>query len=84
MEFNLIFSDKIFKFAFEVCEDLWVTIPPSSYLALMGANIIGNLSASNEIVSKSDYRRNLVASQSGRCLASYVYSSSGYMSLLQI
>lgn len=43
----------------------------------MGANIIGNLSASNEIVSKSDYRRNLVASQSGRCLASYVYSSSG-------
>ncbi len=74
---NLIFSDKIFKFAFEVCEDLWVTIPPSSYLALMGANIIGNLSASNEIVSKSDYRRNLVASQSGRCLASYVYSSSG-------
>ncbi|AVQ39824.1 NAD(+) synthase [Clostridium botulinum] len=74
---NLIFSDKIFKFAFEICEDLWVTIPPSSYLALMGANIIGNLSASNEIVSKSDYRRNLVASQSGRCLASYVYSSSG-------
>lgn len=43
----------------------------------MGANIIGNLSASNEIVSKSDYRRNLVSSQSGRCLASYVYSSSG-------
>ncbi|WP_050608024.1 NAD(+) synthase [Clostridium niameyense] len=74
---NLIFKSGIFKFAFEICEDLWVTIPPSSYLSLMGANIIGNLSASNEIVSKADYRRNLISSQSGRCMASYVYSSSG-------
>lgn len=74
---NLIFASGEFKFGFEVCEDLWVTIPPSSYLALLGANIIGNLSASNEIVSKADYRRGLVSSQSARCMASYVYSSAG-------
>ncbi|WP_125151954.1 NAD(+) synthase [Clostridium rectalis] len=76
---DLIFSSKIFKFAFEICEDAWVTIPPSSYLALSGANIIGNLSASNEIVSKANYRRNLVNSQSAKCLCSYIYSSSGVL-----
>lgn len=74
---NLIFTSGIFKFGFEVCEDLWVIIPPSSYLSLMGANIIGNLSASNEIVSKADYRKDLVRSQSARCISSYVYASSG-------
>lgn len=74
---DLIFYSGIFKFGFEICEDIWVTIPPSSYLALNGANIIGNLSASNEIVSKASYRRNLVNSQSARCMAAYVYSSSG-------
>lgn len=74
---NLIFTAGIFKFGFEVCEDLWVVIPPSSYLSLMGANIIGNLSASNEVVSKSDYRKDLVSSQSARCMASYIYASSG-------
>lgn len=74
---NLIFKADEYKFGFEVCEDLWVTIPPSSYLSLYGANIIGNLSASNEIVSKADYRRNLAISQSARCMTSYIYSSSG-------
>ncbi|GAA0739449.1 NAD(+) synthase [Clostridium oceanicum] len=74
---NLIFKSGIFKFAFEICEDLWVTIPPSSYLSLMGANIICNLSASNEIVSKADYRRSLISSQSARCMSSYIYASSG-------
>ncbi|SHJ61865.1 NAD+ synthase (glutamine-hydrolysing) [Clostridium amylolyticum] len=74
---NLIFKCNEIKLAFEVCEDLWVTIPPSSFLALMGANIIGNLSASNELVSKSDYRRNLVSSQSAKNLSAYIYSSSG-------
>lgn len=74
---NLIFTCGKFKFAFEICEDLWAVIPPSSYLTLMGANIIGNLSASNEIVSKSFYRRNLVSSQSARCMCSYMYVSSG-------
>ena len=74
---NLIFTSGEFKFGFEVCEDLWVTIPPSSYLSLLGANIIGNLSASNEIVSKADYRRGLVSGQSARCMASYIYASAG-------
>ncbi|MEY8764098.1 MULTISPECIES: NAD(+) synthase [Clostridium] len=74
---NLIFTCENFKFGFEICEDLWAVIPPSSYLCLMGANIIGNLSASNEIVSKSSYRRNLIRSQSARGMCSYVYSSSG-------
>ncbi len=74
---NIIFACGDFKFGFEICEDLWVTIPPSSYLSLMGANIIGNLSASNEIVSKADYRKDLVKSQSARCISSYIYASSG-------
>ncbi|PRR69830.1 NAD(+) synthase [Clostridium thermopalmarium] len=74
---NLIFSSEVFKFGFEICEDLWTVIPPSSYLALLGANIIGNLSASNELVSKSSYRKSMISSQSARCISSYVYSSSG-------
>jgi NAD+ synthase (glutamine-hydrolysing) len=74
---NLIFTCNNMKFAFEVCEDLWVTIPPSSYLALQGANIIANLSASNELVSKADYRKSLVSSQSARCMCAYLYASSG-------
>ncbi|MFU0825332.1 NAD(+) synthase [Clostridium sp.] len=74
---NLIFSSGVFKFGFEICEDLWTVVPPSSYLALLGANIIGNLSASNELVSKSSYRKSIVSSQSARCISSYVYSSSG-------
>jgi NAD+ synthase (glutamine-hydrolysing) len=74
---NLLFTCNNIKFAFEICEDLWVTIPPSSYLALQGANIIANLSASNELVSKADYRKSLVSSQSARCMCSYLYASSG-------
>ena len=74
---NLIFSTNNFNFAFEICEDLWVTIPPSSYLSLMGANIIGNLSASNELVSKKDYRIDLINNQSARSICAYIYSSAG-------
>lgn len=74
---NLIFKSGDYKFGIEVCEDLWVTIPPSSYLSLLGANIIGNLSASNELVSKKEYRVSLIANQSARCLSSYIYSSAG-------
>ncbi|MBL4936711.1 NAD(+) synthase [Clostridium sp. YIM B02515] len=74
---NIIFSSGCYKFGFEICEDLWVTIPPSSYLSLYGANIISNLSASNEVVSKADYRRSLVEAQSARCMCSYLYASSG-------
>ena len=74
---NLIFCAGDYKFGIEICEDLWVTIPPSSYLSLLGANIIGNLSASNELVSKKDYRVSLVSNQSARCMSSYIYSSAG-------
>jgi len=74
---DLIFSSGIANFAVEICEDLWVTIPPSSYLSLMGAHIIGNLSASNELVSKMDYRKSLISNQSARTISSYIYSSSG-------
>lgn len=59
----------------DVCEDLWVPIPPSSYHCIAGANIIVNLSASNDIVSKARYRRDLVAMQSAKCFAAYIYTS---------
>lgn len=61
----------------EICEDLWAPIPPSSYQAIAGANILLNLSASNETVAKSEYRRSLVENQSGRLVAAYAYCSSG-------
>ena len=61
----------------EICEDLWVPVPPSSQMALAGANLIVNLSASNELVAKNTYRRELIAGQSGRCICGYVYASAG-------
>ena len=61
----------------ELCEDLWTAVPPSGELALAGANVIVNLSASDALVGKRDYRRNLVMSQSARCMAAYVYASAG-------
>jgi NAD+ synthase (glutamine-hydrolysing) len=61
----------------ELCEDLWMPIPPSSFQALGGANVLLNLSASNEIIGKSEYRRDLVVGQSGRCIAAYAYASAG-------
>ena len=64
-------------FAAEVCEDLWAAEPPSISLALGGATIIANLSASNETIGKFDYRRELVNSQSARLLCGYVFSSAG-------
>ena len=66
-----------FRFHVEICEDLWVPIPPSSYAALAGATLLLNLSASNITVGKSAYRHALAASQSARCLAAYAYSSAG-------
>lgn len=60
----------------EICEDVWAPIPPSSFLAINGANIILNLSASNEVVAKSDYRRELIKGQSARCISGYIYASS--------
>jgi NAD+ synthase (glutamine-hydrolysing) len=61
----------------EICEDLWTPAPPSGELALAGANVIVNLSASDALVGKRDYRRNLVMNQSARCMAAYVYASAG-------
>jgi NAD+ synthase (glutamine-hydrolysing) len=61
----------------EICEDLWVPIPPSSYQALNGATVLVNLSASNEVIGKANYRRQLVVNQSGRCMAAYIYASCG-------
>ena len=61
----------------EICEDLWVAVPPSCSLSLMGANIIANLSASNELTGKNEYRRDLVRQQSARCMCAYIYANAG-------
>ena len=77
---DLLFSaDNVpgLKIALEICEDLWVPIPPSSYAALYGATVLLNLSASNELASKPVYRKQLVSQQASRCLAAYVYTSAG-------
>lgn len=75
---DLVFSlDDGKTFAIEICEDLWTPLPPSSFLALNGAQIILNLSASNDIMNKRIYRRNLVLDQSSKCLSAYVYTSAG-------
>ena len=65
------------RLACEICEDLWVNIPPSSFHASAGANVIANLSASNDVVTKPEYRRDLVRMQSGTNMCAYVYCSSG-------
>lgn len=67
----------LFQFHVEICEDVWVPIPPSSFAALAGATVLMNLSASNIVVGKSAYRHQLVAQQSARCLAAYMYTSAG-------
>ena len=66
-----------FTLALEICEDLWVPVPPSSFAALAGATVLANLSASNATVGKADYRQALAATQSARCLAAYLYSAAG-------
>ena len=67
----------LLKIACEICEDVWVPIPPSCYAALAGATVLVNLSASNITIGKADYRHRLVGLQSSRCLAAYLYSSAG-------
>ncbi|RAV03433.1 NAD(+) synthase [Paenibacillus sp. YN15] len=69
-------EDANLLFGVEICEDLWVPIPPSSRLAQAGAVLLFNPSASNELVGKADYRRQLVSAQSASCVAAYVYASS--------
>ncbi|MDR1417185.1 MAG: NAD(+) synthase, partial [Prevotellaceae bacterium] len=74
---DLLFSDGAFTFGIEICEDLWMPIPPSAQQAMHGAEIIFNLSASNELVGKHRYRLQLVEQQSARCYAGYAYASAG-------
>jgi NAD+ synthase (glutamine-hydrolysing) len=70
-------SQPMLAFHVEICEDLWVPVPPSSFAAMAGATLLLNLSASNITTGKGDYRRELVANQSARCLAAYAYSAAG-------
>ena len=77
---DLLFKDKENEdicFAIEICEDLWVVNPPSSNYALSGANIIFNLSASNNVLGKSEYSRDLVKIQSAKTISAYIYTSAG-------
>ena len=67
-----------FTFAVEICEDLWTPIPPSSQYAVEGADVILNLSASNALVGKHEYRRQLLSQQSGRLYAGYAYACAGF------
>jgi NAD+ synthase (glutamine-hydrolysing) len=77
---NMIFQSKYnskFSFGIEICEDLWSIYPPSNELCINGANIIFNLSASNEIIGKCEYRKNLIKNQSEKTISAYIYASSG-------
>lgn len=77
---NILFADKNvrgFVFAAEVCEDLWSITPPSNYHAQAGATVIANLSASNELVGKEQYREQLITMQSAKLNAAYLYASAG-------
>ena len=66
-----------FRLHIEICEDVWTPIPPSTFAALAGATVLANLSASNITIGKAEYRRELCALQSGRCVAAYLYSAAG-------
>ena len=75
---DLLFTDKKeMTFGVEICEDLWAVTPPSNHMASNGANLLFNLSASNELIGKHEYREELVRTQSARCMAAYVYASAG-------
>jgi NAD+ synthase (glutamine-hydrolysing) len=73
--FRLNGSDAII--GIEICEDLWVPLAPHEAQALGGATVLVNISASNEVLGKKDWRRVMVSSESGRCSAAYAYTSSG-------
>ena len=74
---NLLFRENEVCFAVEICEDLWTVNPPSNSHAQAGANIIFNLSSSNEGIGKHEYRKNLVSMQSAKTISAYIYASSG-------
>ena len=74
---RLLFRSGRLSVGIEICEDLWVPVPPSSMQALAGANLLVNISASNEMVGKHAYLRSLIEQQSARTMAAYLYSSAG-------
>ncbi len=75
---DLLFSNNSeLTFGVEICEDLWAVTPPSNQMAINGANLLFNLSASNELIGKAEYREELVRTQSARCMGAYIYSSAG-------
>jgi NAD+ synthase (glutamine-hydrolysing) len=74
---DLLFDAGGFTFGIELCEDLWSVIPPSSHQVIAGATMVFNLSASNEVVAKAEYRRQLIAQQSARAICAYIYASAG-------
>jgi len=77
---NLLFEVvnlPLLRFHVEICEDVWVPVPPSSFAAMAGATVLVNLSASNVVVGKGGYRHQLVSQQSARCMAAYLYTSAG-------
>lgn len=78
MQRDMLFATGNTTFGVEICEDLWSTIPPSSFLSLEGAEIVFNMSADNDCVGKHSYLRDLVKQQSARCIAGYVFSSCGF------
>ena len=75
---NQLFTIGEMTFAIEICEDLWTPVPPSSWHAVAGAQVLVNLSASNEVIMKHLYRKDLVGNQSARTLSGYIYCSCGY------
>ena len=77
---NILFSCKsmpLLKVGVEICEDIWVNTPPSNMLSIAGATLLANLSASNEVVAKDEYRRILVSSQSAKTVSAYIYANCG-------
>jgi len=74
----MLFEQDGVRFGIELCEDLWAPEPPSTRLAIAGADLIFNLSASNELIGKNAYLRSLVSQQSARLICGYIYSSAGY------
>ena len=75
---NLLFNSEGIKFAVEICEDVWSVVPPSSCHAMAGAQVLFNLSASDELIGKQHYVKSLISQQSARCQAAYIYAAAGF------
>jgi NAD+ synthase (glutamine-hydrolysing) len=75
---DLLFRSGSVTMGVEICEDLWIPLSPHEFQAHAGANLLVNISASNEVIGKAEWRRTMVSSESGRCIAAYIYTSSGF------